>query len=185
MTRAALLLLTLASAGPCIAQAPVLVFNRPASSCPIGIQAQPTPGLTQMVVHGTPPSRDYSNRTDYPSQQSLRFLLTNPRALGITAIEVTAHGLRPGGYLEPTSSITGGPISGPTSGQDKLDKHVTLQLAVAPGKRASSDVRFDGFTSIRSLDLESVTYADGSAWHATAARTCHFEPSRLMLVAGN
>jgi hypothetical protein len=153
------------------------VFNRPASSCPIGIQAQPTPGLTQMVTHGTPPSRDYSNRDVLRSQQSPRFLLHNPGARGITAIEVTAHGLRPGGYLEPVSSITGGP--------DTLDKRVSLQLLVDPGKRATSDVRFDGFTSIRSLDLESVTYADGTAWRVTAQRPCRFEPSRMMLVAGN
>jgi hypothetical protein len=181
MPRAAanLLFLTFASVGLCAAQSQVLVFSQPASSpassCPIGIQAQPTPGLTQMVVHGTPPSRDDSNRAEYPAQQSLRILLTNPKALGITGIELRVHGLRPGGHVEPVVS--------PQQGAGALDKHVELQLVVDPGKRATRDVRFDGFTSIRSLDLESVTYSDGSVWHASAQQPCRFEPSRVMLVA--
>jgi hypothetical protein len=163
------------STGICAAQSPVLIFNGPASPCPIGIQAQPTPGLTQMVVHGTPPSRDYSNRTDYPSQQWLRFLLTNPKSLGITGIELAVHGLQPGGHVEPV--VSGQPGAG------ALDKHVELQLVLDPAKRTTRDVRFDGFTSIRSIDLESVTYADGSVWHASARNPCRFEPSRVMLVA--
>ncbi len=175
MPRAATLFLTLISAGICSAQSPVVVFNGSASPCPIGIQAQPTPGLTQMVVRGTPPPRDYSNHTVYPSQQSLRLLLTNPKALGITGIELTAHGLQPGGHVEPV--VSGQPGAG------ALDKHVSLQLVVDPGKRAARDVSLQGFTSIRSLDLEAVTYSDGSVWHAATDRPCRFEPSRVMLVA--
>jgi hypothetical protein len=178
MPRAAatLLLLTLTPAGVCIAQTPLLVVSQPTSYCPVGIQAQPTPGLTQMVVHGTPPG-DRSPQTTPTPQQSLRFLLTNPKALGITGIVVTAHGMRPGGSLEPATSSTSGP--------DRIDQRVTLHLAVNPGKSATRDVRFDGFTSIRGIDLESVTYADGSMWHASEQQPCRFEPSRVMLVAGN
>ena len=176
MPRAAALFLALASACICTAQSQVLVFNRPASSCPIGIQAQPTPGLTQMVVRGTPPSHDYSKRTAFPSQQSLRFLLSNPTALGITAIELNVHGLQPGGHVEPVVSTQ--------SGSGNFDKHLDLKLAINAKGRATRDIRFDGFTSIRSIDLESVTYADGSTWHANAEAPCNFEPSRVMLVAG-
>jgi hypothetical protein len=42
---------------------------------------------------------------------------------------------------------------------------------------------FKGFTSVRWIDLDSITYADGSMWHSSPQRKCQVVPDRFMLVA--
>ena len=42
---------------------------------------------------------------------------------------------------------------------------------------------FQGFTSIRWITLDSLTYADGTTWHPAAHKSCSIIPNRFMAVA--
>ena len=47
----------------------------------------------------------------------------------------------------------------------------------------SSDLELPGFTSVKSIRLDSVTYADGTIWTPADGRSCRVEPDPLMLVS--
>jgi len=52
----------------------------------------------------------------------------------------------------------------------------------ADEEAAASDLRLDGFTSVQSVTLDSLSYADGSLWTPAPGRTCRTVPDLLMLV---
>lgn len=47
----------------------------------------------------------------------------------------------------------------------------------------ATDLDLPGFTSVKSIRLDSVVYADGSIWTPADGRSCHVEPDPLMLVS--
>lgn len=47
----------------------------------------------------------------------------------------------------------------------------------------STELDLPGFTSVKSIRLDSVTYADGSTWTAPDGGGCRVEPDPLMLVS--
>jgi hypothetical protein len=141
-----------------------LTITAPASNCPIGFSAQPgVAPLMVVVVDG--------NST---AQQNLNLQLTNPFAsIGIKKAQITVHGLTAQGRILPVSS---------NPDDNTIAKQVDLALTVAPGHHASHDMLFKGFTSIRWITLDSLTYADGSTWHPAPHRSCSIVPSRFMAI---
>jgi hypothetical protein len=49
----------------------------------------------------------------------------------------------------------------------------------------SGDFRLPGFVVLDSVELNSVTYDDGTIWNVSAPQSCRAKPSPLMLVGGN
>ena len=49
----------------------------------------------------------------------------------------------------------------------------------------TGEVYAPGFTSVTSIELLEVTYADGSTWSTPRAAACHVTPNPLMLIAGH
>ena len=49
--------------------------------------------------------------------------------------------------------------------------------------RASSDLSLSRFTAVTSVDLNSITYADGTTWHTSSPAACSITPDLIMLVA--
>jgi hypothetical protein len=47
----------------------------------------------------------------------------------------------------------------------------------------SADLELPGFSSVKSIRLDSVTYADGSTWTPMDGGSCRVEPDPLMLVS--
>lgn len=95
-----------------------------------------------------------------------------------TAVEakVTVHGTRARARFLPALS---------TENQGAADalKSFTLHANSADKGNIASDLRLEGFTSVQSVNLDSITYADGSVWTARAAQRCSVEPDPLMLVS--
>ncbi|WP_162601869.1 hypothetical protein [Occallatibacter savannae] len=46
----------------------------------------------------------------------------------------------------------------------------------------SADLRVPGFTAVHSVELISVSYADGSRWSRSSLQTCRTQPDPLMLI---
>ncbi len=151
------------------------IMPTPASSCPVGLSAQPGvgPGMV-IVVDG--------NAT---ASQKLNLQLTNVgdpqrQHSNITGAQITVHGLTARGRIAPARF---GDSDDPDAAT--LAKQVDLALTVAPGASASTGLLFKGFTSIRWITLDSLTYADGSTWHPSPHQTCRVVPNRVMLVASH
>ena len=139
------------------------------SACPIGLSAEPgvNPGML-IVVNG-----------DTTAAQKLKLQLrhlTGPHShpSAITAARITVHGLTAKGRIAPASS---------NPDADTIAKQVNLALTIAPNHTTSTDMLFQGFTSIRWITLDSLTYADGTTWHPAAHKSCSIVPNRFMAVA--
>jgi hypothetical protein len=135
-------------------------------SCPVSLRAQPGTAPGMVIVGG--------GKTTASQKLNLRVTnFINRRA--ITSAQITVHGLTAHGRISPASFRD--------SEADTVSKQVDLTLTVAPGASASTDMLFKGFTSVRWIDLDSITYADGSMWHSSPQRKCQVVPDRFMLVA--
>jgi hypothetical protein len=48
--------------------------------------------------------------------------------------------------------------------------------------QASRNLSFSHFTAITAVDVNEITYADGSSWHTSSAGACSASPDLFMLV---
>jgi hypothetical protein len=62
-------------------------------------------------------------------------------------------------------------------------KTVEVALDVKGNSSASRELSFAHFSTIRTIDVNSVTYADGSTWHASSAGACSVAPSLMMRIS--
>jgi hypothetical protein len=146
---------------------PAVLNGVPMSSdCPIGMRVEQQGAGEQML-------RANSDRPKGIAQQ-LQVIMSNSSSLGIVGARITAHG-----FAAKTHSL---PAQYPRTGSPELTKTVDLKLTMSSGS-AYSDIRLPGFTAVSVIDLDSVTYADGSTWHSSAGKTCHAVPDRMMLIS--
>jgi hypothetical protein len=144
----------------------VITMTTPHCSCPVGLRARPGVGGNIMTI----------DASDGVGSQMLSLDLSNIGSRHITGAQITVHGLTAHGHVIPASSYLD---AGTTT------KRIDLALTVAPGATTSTNLLFKGFTSVSTIDLDSLTYADGSTWHASPQHTCQITPDRFMLVAGH
>jgi hypothetical protein len=138
-------------------------------SCPVGFNAQLSTGPGMVIV---------DSGTRSPVSQQMLLTFRNPAAHGITSMRVTVHGLTAKGQTLPV-------VTDSANAPGTIDTPATLHLSVAPNSGNSTQLRVRGITSVRSIDLDEVIYADGSSWHTTANRGCRIEPNRVMLIASH
>ncbi|MGA2886819.1 MAG: hypothetical protein ABSE51_02130 [Terracidiphilus sp.] len=108
--------------------------------------------------------------------QSLHLILSNVGSKQIISGEVTVHGLTAKGRVTKASSAE----------DDTSDVMRTLPVTFFAGANGdvSADLWVPGLTAIHSVDLNSVTYADGSTWKLPAGSACRTIPDPNMLVSG-
>jgi hypothetical protein len=107
--------------------------------------------------------------------QRLHLTLFNPEGKQIVSAQVRAHGLS--GASRATLAV---------SDTLKPDSMRTLVVHFAPDtpKTVTGDLWVPGMTAVLTLDLNSVTFADGSTRTFTERDGCHVAPDLKMLVAG-
>jgi hypothetical protein len=89
---------------------------------------------------------------------------------------VTVRGLTPKGRV--TQALTD---------QDEAsdaEKSMEIRFSAEPGKGASADVWVPGLSMVKSIDMQSVTFTDGSTWKLPAEKTCRTFPDPVMLISG-
>jgi len=104
--------------------------------------------------------------------QALHLTLDNHNSPGITSIEVTVYGTAQKGLYLPVDSKSTSTVS-KTFELRRISDSTTLSEA---------DVRMQLMGTLNYADLISITYADGTSWHATANFQCRAVPSNLLLV---
>jgi hypothetical protein len=150
-----------------------LVLSLPASTCPVSMHALQGTGTGLVAVHGDQPAAGFSQR--------IHLILTNPKPGKIAAAKVKVFGLSGKNRVEPASYST----LDLTNQASKFDLTRTLDVTfTAEGEKdVATDLILPGFTTVLSIQLESLTYKDGSTWAVPGRQACHVAPDPLVLVA--
>jgi len=144
----------------------VLTLPRaPEASCPIGMQARRAAGLP-VSMNARPPIEKSPKAPDFrASTQRIQLTMTN---------RLAHHG-----YSNKARAMN----LANSSQEPDLAKTVDVVLDVKGKSEASSDLLLSRFSAVTSIDLKSITYADGNTWHTPSADACSVTPDLIMLVA--
>jgi hypothetical protein len=139
--------------------------------CPVSMHAQQQGGLGILTARD---DRGESRRRSGVAQHIRLILGDAKNSATIMSAKVTVRGTSPKGRMTPTV----------LSQDASPDARKTLALTFkADGREsASANLVLPGFTSVTSISLDSLTYADGSAWRPSNGRGCRTTPDLLMLV---
>jgi hypothetical protein len=138
------------------------------SKCPVGLEVEQNGGLVAYKNAKSHPADDVDQRFS----KRFDFKVTNFLPHEIVAAEITAHGFSYKWRVIPISDAT-----------PNIWKTVDVALDVKGNSSASRELSFARFSSIRIFDVNSVTYADGSTWHASSPGACSVAPSLLMRIS--
>lgn len=140
------------------------------SACPIGMRVLQGAGNSMVEVKD-------GKRVETSVGSRLRLNLTNsPQRRGrITAATLTVHGLngKPGMA----------PLLATHDGSGEVTKTVNATFTREDDESFSADLVLPGVIAPSRVELESVTYADGSTWRLAGHEGCQSAPDLLMLVA--
>lgn len=144
----------------------VLQIAAQPDNCPISLRAQQMPGGDRMVVDGVPVKT---------IAQMLHLTASAPHSRQVTAANITVRGYSNKARFMPTG----------LTNQDAGDaaKTMDVNFASTSEKDASTDVSVAGFSAVTVVDLNSVTYSNGSTWKLAAGRSCRSWIDGVMLVA--
>jgi len=137
------------------------------SQCPLNLSARQ--GSSGQLRTATRPGQK-----DTPPRsvgQQILLTLANPQLIGITAARIKVRGYTPNARTFPLA---------PPS--PDAARSLDLVLTVAPGLDTTTDLRLESFSAVTSIELESVSYADGSRWHAGPQTRCQIAPDPVMLI---
>jgi hypothetical protein len=139
-----------------------LVLPMSNSDCPIGFFASRQANLQIMTA---------SEAAQAGPAQGLHLTLTNPNPHAIQSVEVTVYGSSLKRRLLPVDQQA-----------DTVSKTFELQRKTGSDSLSDADVWMHNTGSLTSVDLISITYADGTTWHAAGSPACHAIPSNFLLV---
>jgi hypothetical protein len=151
----------------------VLVPLPPDLNCPVGVQAQHSSGLTAKVPVGK--NGDVIAKPKGEMDQHLQLMLSNLKGTAISSIRITVHGWSGKGQTMPATGVDSSYATG--------SQTVELKANVEPHATAKEDLWVNGLTSVSSIDLDEVNYADGLSWRSSAAEACRIVPDPEMLIS--
>ena len=159
--------LLLAAAHPCAQSAnssPAVVLAQPGSqNCPVALHADRVPGG---VLSRAAQGKQLDGKP-------LHVAFRPNEAQGIAEVDLVLHGAS-GNRLRPAGSAS--------------SATETETFLVSP--RPARDGRFETVVYVRELtavdylELQSIRFADGTTWQASATSSCRVAPDGFMLVAG-
>jgi hypothetical protein len=104
------------------------------------------------------------------SSQHIRLSVADP---SLVEAQVTVHGLTPKARIVPVQSGADGPA--------QVSRKMNVSFGSNSADESGADLILSGFTAVFSIDIDSVTYADGSTWR-TGAGVCRIVPDGMMLI---
>jgi hypothetical protein len=154
------------------------------TNCPIGVEASlvslPSVSNAGPSINGQPLQRKGPSDAGQLSVQKVDYLqlhldVDNPSSRDIVGAQFTVHGFsRKLRVIDP---------SDPSNAPD-LWRTVDVALDVQGKGHASSELFLTHFSAIiTSIDLDSVTYADGTLWQAPSPEACSTIPNMVMRIS--
>lgn len=145
------------------------------SSCPFPISAKHGSGGGLVAVRSGQPGQPNDMQRPVISQ-SIHLTVTDSRAVATASVLV--HGTTAAARMMPI----GGSGEGPSQISRPLQVTFSTDGPVQDGRnQENADLLLRGFTSVSSIDVESVTYADGTTWRSKAG-ACRVVPDGMMLI---
>jgi hypothetical protein len=143
------------------------IANASANSCPISLHARHAPGGDMMEVNG--------KRVQNPGQR-LHLSISESNSRRIVAANVTVRGFSDKARSMPAMS---------TENSSDAAKNIDVRFPYATNKESSTELAVPGLTAVTVIDLNSVTYSDGSTWKLAAGSSCRSWVDGLMLVSSH
>jgi len=157
---------------------------------------QPVAGAKQYIILRAQPCSVAMHATQGSSSQLVRTqngsstpmmrpsLTLTPRAgRKIVAATVTAHGYSPSpGSMDLVAQFLSQP---PKSHSRQIAKTLAIKFHAAEDGAFTAEIPLPGFSAVTMIDLNSVTYGDGTTWNAPARNECHVAPDPLLLIAAH
>jgi hypothetical protein len=144
------------------------------TNCPVGLQVKHGPGLPLGMkaegpaINGKPL---YGQVQIAEQNQGIHLTLINLSPQSIVSAQVVVHG-----FSNKWRYV-------PLSGADPdLARTVEVALDVKGNDQASGNLWLSYFTAITAVDVNAITYADGSTWRASSPGACSASPDLFMLV---
>lgn len=106
--------------------------------------------------------------------QRIFLTLTDTHAAQILTASVRIHGYSGKNHMVQTGGATG-----------DATKSVTVKFNRETDGSVFADLYIPGFTAVTYLQLEDVSYADGSIWKMSDSNICRVAPDPLMLIAAH
>jgi hypothetical protein len=159
------------------------VLNKPRTpeaSCPVGMQARHGAGVPVSMnagpsINGSPIVPN-SQALTHNRAQRIHLTMSNLLSREIVSAQFVVHGYSNKGRAMNLAN---------SSSEPDLAKTVDVVLDLKGKSEASSDLSLSRFTAVTSIDLKSITYADGNTWNTPSAEACSVTPDLLMLVASS
>jgi hypothetical protein len=150
------------------------------ADCPVDMQAtHSTPMPVRMTAKGAPqngsPLNGQKTVLERPApaiNQQIHLGMTSLVARDIVSAVFTARGFS----SKPRAINTAG------QGPD-LRRSIKVVVDLKGNGQASSDLSLRDFTAVTAIDLDAITYADGSTWRNSSPAACRVIPEGMMLVA--
>jgi hypothetical protein len=139
----------------------------PSTGCPVGFFANRQAATNLVIV-------DRAKQKDRGPAQGLHLMLNRLNRPAIQSIEVTVYGTSLS--LKPYAL----PVAPPAD--DLISKTFELHRATGSDSLSEADVWMHQVGSVRWADLISITYTDGTTWHAALNLKCRAVPSNFLLV---
>ncbi len=139
-----------------------LVLPPESEGCPIGLSVERR-SPTEFVNTAESPHRADSQR--------IRLTFTPLDSPGIRTVDLTVHAFSNKGQILPAA----------TRSSSGIDRSFQISGPASSGL-SQKDLWVERVGGVTSVELNSITYVDGSVWHRTAESSCRAVPSNLVLV---
>lgn len=111
-----------------------------------------------------------------PFGQRILLSLVDAHPARIVSATVAVHGTTGKNHMLQTVDSASGANATTT---------VTASFTKQGDGSVSADIYVPGFTSVTSLELQQVSYADGSTWKIDSSNACRVAPDPMMLIAAH
>jgi hypothetical protein len=130
------------------------------SNCPIEIRAK-----VELGAEGT---RGLQRIVSDPSdnEQKLQITLKNSKSLVVRQSQVTVYALPVGLFAEPAVLYSLG------ANPREIARTFTIKRTVQAGESASVGLSIADASTVTGINLDSLTYADGTSWHPSFRESC-------------
>jgi hypothetical protein len=137
------------------------------NTCPVALRAQQSAAAFSRQVDGAP-RRDVA--------QLLHLTVSGLAPRKVATANVTVHGFANKPRMVETMTTQVNPDAA---------KSFDVRFAVEPGSEPSSELWVPGLSAVSSIDVNSVTYSDGSTWKLAAGGSCNYPVDGVMLIGSH
>ena len=157
------------STGPYPSQSTVLRIPEMSTGCPVSLRAQ-------HGSNGSMVQTDKSRPKGTAQLLHLTLIDPHPDSQRVVSARMSVHGLS--GVVRATPALS-------SSGDADATQTLDVRFSSGNEKAAFGDLWVPGMTAVLSIDLKSVTYADGSTRSFSGREACRVTPDPMMPIAGH